>query len=199
MNKTEIINFLIEKLNYQTYLEIGIFNEENFGLINVPKKYLVNSCLDGIYNINVNYYQNSNEFFKNNNNNNKYDIILIDAFHDSQIVDTEIKESLCRLNENGCIVVHDTNPDSYDLQITPCQKLPWTGDVWRSIIKLKNQNNIQYYTVDSDFGCTIIKKHDEIKNNRKYDIEEIDWFDFQKNKKELLKIISVEEFVQKFI
>lgn len=197
MNKTEIINFLIDKLKYKTYLEINIFQEENFDLINIEKKILVNSCLDGIYGKNVNFYLNSNEFFKNNFD--CFDFILIDGFHDSDIIDVEIEECLLRLNNNGLIMLHDSNPNNYELQITPCQKLPWTGDVWRFVTKLKNKKNIQYFTIDSDCGCTIIKKSNQSENSNQQINTNIDWHYFENNKKELLNLISVDEFKNKFI
>ena len=95
MNRTEIINRLIEKNNYKNYLEIGLDNPDN------NYNHIVcddNECVDPFFeydhnngfDVNISnfediikntltYRMSSDEFFQKNHK--KYDIIFIDGLH----------------------------------------------------------------------------------------------------------------------
>jgi len=160
MNHLEIINYLISKHNYNSYLEIGIGYGDVFAQVNATQK----ECCD-ITDINIindtkiTYLMTSDEMFEKIPVDKTYDIIFIDGMHNEEYVDRDIINSLKHLNEGGCICVHDTIPSNVFMQqnfIPPNEIFNgWTGDVWKSITKLQEQN-IEFYTiVNEDTGLTV--------------------------------------------
>lgn len=158
MKRYDIINHLISKNNYKSFLEIGTQNKINYILVNIDRKI----CVDPDTNSNANYQMTSDEYF--NNNFEKFDIIFIDGLHHSDYVYRDIINSLKRLNPNGSIVVHDVIPFSYESQIIPLKKAydngttAWNGDVWKAWIKLRTErDDLSMRCVDVDHGCGIIQ------------------------------------------
>lgn len=160
-NHTNIINYFIEKYNYESYLEIGIFNGKNYEQINCKLK----ECCDitNKYYSNITYVMPSDEMFAKMPVDKKYDIIFIDGMHDEEFVDRDIVNSLKHLNKGGVILLHDVIPYLSNMQVEyECYdgKIQWTGNVWKSIVKLVNKN-IEYYTLfNRDYGLGIIKYMD---------------------------------------
>ena len=184
-NRTEIINSLIKKFNYKTYLEIGCRKNENFNKVNIEKKIGVDPERGGTIRM------TSDDFFKLNKEN--FDIVFIDGLHWSEQVYRDMVNSLVFLNTNGTIVIHDCNPLNYWSQIVPRPKRPknWNGDVWKSFLKLKSERDkLDMFVVDVDYGCGIIRNGEQ-KLIEKWNIT---YQEFEKNKKELLNLISAEEF-----
>lgn len=200
MTKNQIINLFIKKYKYKRYLEIGIFDGWNFNLINCENKDAVDPGTEGILAGCVNYPVTSDEFFSIiKNKKEKYDFIFIDGLHHTEQVDKDIENSLNHLSENGVIMLHDANPSSFELQEIPRKNNLWTGDVWKSVVKIKYNNpEINYFTVDTDFGCAILKKgYRPLKN--KVSLEKaLQWSYFEVNKGELLNLISPEVFLETF-
>ncbi len=193
--RNEIINKLIEKNNYKTYLEIGVANGQHFSSINCQNKLSVDPYSDkAIVKI------TSDDFFAKIDKTTKYDIIFIDGSHIDTQVDRDIENSLKHLGLNGTIVIHDTNPPSeFYAKNTPYYPPPihayWNGTVYKSIIKLRcTREDLSLYTVDTDWGVTILQiGSSELIKNSEYSFDY-----FEKNKKEILNLISVEEFLKNY-
>ncbi len=76
IDRTALINHLIEKKHYRDYLEIGVQNSKNnFNKVIVPHKEGVDP------NVDCTYRMTSDEFFKTIPKDKKYDIIFIDGLH----------------------------------------------------------------------------------------------------------------------
>ena len=140
----------------------------------------------------------SNTFF--NKNSIKYDIIFIDGLHLEYQVDKDIMNSLNILNKNGTIIMHDCNPptefhqrENYEVN----GKFPnWNGTVWRSFAKLRiNNKKLKMYCVDCDWGIGIIRKSSQTLFNCN---ELLTYHLLNKERKNLLNLISVNEFIEKF-
>lgn len=207
LKRYQLINLLIKENNYKNYLEIGVYDGENIKNIICDTKDSVDPYIkDDKYNdlskeqeYPVNYRITSDEFFEQvaPKLNYKYDIIFIDGLHLTEQVDKDIENSLKYLNENGTIVLHDCNP-SYELQIVPRIYEYWSGDVWKSIIKLKhNRNDLDIFVVDTDTGLGVISKKENIINKTVELEKKLEWNYFDKNKKELLNLISITDFIIK--
>jgi hypothetical protein len=200
----EIINYLIKQNNYINYLEIGVNDALCIRQINIPHKdgvdpYPGSEVGGGIF-PEVNYPIPSDDFFEFIKDHDiKYDIIFIDGLHHSDQVDKDIVNSLKHIQSNGTIVLHDCNPPKYETQLVPRQTGIWNGDVWKSLVKLRYSNsNITIDTVDTDWGVGIIQFGKQ-KLYDKVSLEQsLDYFYFDKNRDELLNIISVEEFYKKY-
>ena len=135
----------------------------------------------------------------------KYDIIFIDPHHTFAQSKKDIETAYhCLLNDNGVIVIHDCYPTNICLVDEFYTGKPWCGLTYKAFIDFKNNNNmIQTYVVDCDFGCGIILKNKQ--RNDAYTLpdglilDDVAKFDFFiKNAKSLLDLISPTDFVNIF-
>ncbi len=189
MKRTDIINLFINKYKYKSYLEIGVANpDENFVKINVDNKISVDPNVSK-----ANFVMTSDDFFKENDK--KFDIIFIDGLHESEQVYRDVNNSISILNEGGSIIMHDCNPLSEVIQLVPqIQAGEWTGDCWKAWVKIRaERKDLHMFVVDTDYGCGIIRKGSQelITINK-----ELTWELLDKNRKELLNLISVETFLK---
>jgi hypothetical protein len=193
MKRHEIINHLIKKNNYKSYLEIGLDegNHHNDEKVNCELKHSV----DPAENSRATFNMPSDLFFIGNKR--KYDIIFIDGLHHCDQVIRDIDNSLQCLNEGGTIVVHDCNPTTEEMQIVPRMQGEWTGDVWKAILYFRSDRFLKIYTIDSDYGVGVIQKATEEDTNfNAFLIGKEDPYQcFSKHKKEILNLITVEEFL----
>lgn len=195
MNRAKIIQKLIDKFNYKSYLEIGIFDAANFKRIRCHCRIGVDPSPLPSGRAHTDYVMFSDEFFKANKR--KFDIVFIDGLHHADQVYRDIKNSLEVLNDNGVIVCHDMNPTSDKIQKVPRVSEIWTGDCWKAWVILRSEEeNLDMSVVDIDWGCGIIRagKQDLLTIDK-----ELNWDNFSKNKKEWLNLISVDEFHEKFL
>ena len=197
MTRTELINSLIIKNNFKTYLEIGVNTPAQPGYnwvgIKVPIKHGVDP------NVDTTYKMTSDEFFEKYIT-QKYDIIFIDGLHIFEQVYRDIINSLNNLNDNGIIVVHDCNPITEITQRRIRASDAWHGDVWKSIVKLRIENpEIDICTVNTDEGCGIIKKGKQELLVIDKNVDVYDYKFLEENRKTALNLISVEKFKEKFL
>ena len=168
----EIINQLIKARKYKDYLEIGTDKGDTFDKIKIKNK----ECCDPVNNIKkeykfkLDYQMTSDEMFDNMSKNKKYDLIFLDGMHDERYLDRDIINSLHHLKEGGLILCHDTIPTN----IVYTRKYPmenvmsggWTGDVYKSILKLQEQNISFYTLINVIHGMTIIEYNPNYYNLR---------------------------------
>lgn len=197
MTRTELINSLITKNNFKTYLEIGVNTPSQPGYnwvgIDIPLKHGVDP------NVETTYKMTSDEFFEKHIS-QKYDIIFIDGLHIFEQVYKDITNSIENLNENGVIVVHDCNPITEITQRRERASDAWHGDVWKSIVKLRMENiGLDISTVDTDEGCGIIKKGSQVLLNVDSNTDVYNYSFLEKNRKDALNLISVLEFKEKYL
>jgi hypothetical protein len=193
-----LINKLIRKYNFKTYLEIGIDNGNNFNRINCLYKDSVDPAEKNYNHANPKYKVTSDVFFKSVANEYfKYDIIFIDGLHHYEQVNRDIENSLKHLNEGGFIVLHDCNPKKEIHQKVPRESKLWNGDVWKSVVHFRSTNN-EYgcLTIDSDQGLGIISK--KIKPYKIKFEHQLNYQSLEKNRNELLGLINVNDFKKKF-
>jgi len=186
MNRWEIINLLIKKINAQNYLEIGIFQGWNFDQIKCKNK----DGVDPDIRSNCNYHMTSDQFFEQNNK--IYDIIFIDGLHYADSVENDINNSLKCLSPTGYIVCHDMNPWNEETQMVPQSVPAWTGDCWKAWVKIRSTNpNINMFVVDTDCGCGIIHmgSQDLLEVNC-----ELTYNNLDKNRSLWLNLINIDEF-----
>lgn len=212
MTKTDIINNLIKKYGYTSYLEIGLDTGIEYSKIVCKNKESVDPYIQkdhDIYDMRFNgelpenikvlltYRMTSDEFFAQNEK--RYDIILVDGLHEQQQVARDIINSLNILTDNGTIVVHDCLPGNERMQVVPRISAGWNGDVWKGVAELMKQGLVMN-VVDTDWGVGIIRK----KDNKGIHIHlpeksELTWRDFRENRNMLMHVISEQEFVSKYM
>jgi hypothetical protein len=187
---SEIINLFIKKYNYTRYLEIGVKTGECFKNIEIEHK----DGVDPTKSIYTNYNITSDEFFENLNDNDKYDIIFIDGLHYEEQVYKDIKNSLKHLTENGVILCHDINPPFEICQRREHFCNVWNGDSWKAFVKIRSeQKDLDIYTIDTDFGIGVIKFG---KSESIFFDKIIDYNYLENNRKHILNLISVDEFLK---
>lgn len=200
ITRTNIINDIFEKYRFNSYLEIGTrVPDDNFNKINSKLKHSVDPNDNGRYF--YTYNTTSDDFFQNHIN-QKYDVIFIDGMHTEEQVYKDVKNSINNLNYNGFIVIHDCNPDnkwltrSYDEYLTDLGG--WNGTVYKAYIKLKyelQKDNWSCFVVDENYGCGIITKNSILENKLiDFDYNNFSWDDFEKNRIEVLQLISYNEY-----
>ena len=192
MRRSEIINNLIREYGYTSYLEVGTENpNNNFNLINIKHKVSVDPDPKG----EITFLGTSDDYFDSiKDTDTMYDIIFIDGLHHDDQVDKDIENSLRHLNPNGTIVCHDCLPFNEKMQRKGYVfGEEWTGDVWRSIAKLRiDRDDLEIRTIDTDFGCGIIRRGENVKYNASHD--ELTYGYYSKNRNHLMNVISVDEF-----
>ena len=187
----DLIEYLIKKNNYKNYLEIGCDKNQLFSKVNIDNKIGVDPVSGG------NVRKTSDDFFKENKSN--FDIVFIDGLHTYEQVKKDILNSVNCLLDEGIILVHDCMPDSLGKQAVPRYKMQWNGDVWKAIVDLRQQENLEIYTCEIDQGIGVIskKKNTSILKLDK-PINKLKFKDYFNNYKEYMRVISLEEFKKIF-
>ena len=195
IKRFDILNYLIDKYKLVNYLEIGVFQGENIRKVKAPYKNGVDPGVEGYVVPEVDYPMTSDEFFDliRGHEDIKYDIIFIDGLHEYSQVKKDIENSLNHLQPNGFILMHDCNPVSYDAQIPNRKTIAWNGDVWKSFVEFKQNNpNFKCCVIDTDFGVGFIKNNGLTFNSTPP--LNMDYQTFDSNRKELLNLITWDEF-----
>ena len=199
----DLINFISNEYNFSDYLEIGVNDGSCIRRIQIKNK----DGVDPSPNSEIGFgesvpeikYQFTSDYFFENCAYKKYDVIFIDGLHHSDQVDKDIENSLKYLNDDGFIFLHDCNPPEYETQLVPRQSGIWNGDVWKSIVKIRcERSDLNVCVVDTDWGIGVIRKGSQDTYNKTNLHECLQWNYFDLNRDELLNIISVDEFYNRF-
>ena len=185
----DIINKIIIKRNYTSYLEIGCFKDETFNQINIKKKIGVDPVSGG------NLRMTSDQFFRENKE--KFDLIFIDGLHVYEQVIKDIFNSIKVLKENGIILVHDCLPRKLWYQTPMRMSDTWNGDVWKAIVECRTLENIDTYTCLADEGIGVIKvqKNNNLLNLNLSNFKNLKYKEYYTNRESLMNIISVEKLI----
>tara|TARA_A100001234_G_C12614908_1_gene381182 strand:+ start:52 stop:729 length:678 start_codon:yes stop_codon:yes gene_type:complete len=187
----DLINYLIEKYHYEDYLEIGCDKNQLFSRVNIKNKIGVDPHSGG------NIRKTSDEFFLTNDK--AFDLVFIDGLHNYQQVKKDIINSLNCLKNNGVVLIHDCLPDSMSKQAVPRYRMQWNGDVWKAIVDSRRNPDLETFTCEIDQGIGIIKKN---KNSSLLKLinetNKLKFEDYYNSHKEYMRIISLEEFKNKF-
>ena len=205
-NRIEIINFLIDKFGYRSYLEIGLRHPwDCFDHIRCEKKDSVDPGYEAQDNF-ASYKYTSDSFFSLLENGSldksidyKWDLIFIDGLHKAEQVERDIINGLLHLSENGTIVLHDCNPPTeYHARADYSDGNTiaggcWNGTVWKAIYKLRCTNpKIDMCVIDTDWGCGVIRRGKQILHP--FDNPYFEYDKFNTNKRNHLNLISPSEF-----
>ena len=187
----DMIKFLQTKRNIKNYLEIGCDQDQLFSKINIKNKVGVDPVSGG------NVRKLSDDFFTTNKV--KFDLVFIDGLHEYKQVKQDITNSLKFLNPDGIILVHDCLPSSISKQAVPRYRMSWNGDVWKAIVDLRQNEDLEIFTCEMDQGIGIIKKE---KNTSileiKKPVRNLKFRDYYANYKKFLRVISVKELKEKY-
>lgn len=191
--RVSLCNHLIETYGLKRYLEIGVRNPESMNdKILAPHR----SSVDPNPEAKPEFVLTSDDYFATHDH--KYDIIFIDGLHTGDQVQRDIEHSLAALNPGGMILLHDMNPptafharEDYEVNGEFPQ---WNGTSWEGYAWFrKNRPDLEMYVVDVDWGVGFIRP-----GQQKVWDGPIDGYKaLEANRKELLNLISVKEFIRR--
>lgn len=189
MTRTEIINLLIRKFRFDSYLEIGTQNCTNYNQIICKDKIGVDPeplrIFKGVVKM------TSDQFFKQNKM--IFSIIFIDGLHHADQVYRDIINSLGCLGKGGIIICHDMNPSNEEMQEVPRKVKIWTGDCWKAWVRLSIKN-ADKFVIDTDCGIGIIRPKGKVIIDYDKSFQKLSYKDLEENRKSLLNLIIVQEF-----
>ena len=94
----------------------------------------------------------------------RYDIILVDPYHDYERSYRDIELAFRLLSAGGIMVIHDCLPPSGGNLISPTY-VPgdWCGVTFIAYIDFLMKENADFVTIDCDYGCGIVRHQTERK------------------------------------
>lgn len=158
----------------------------------------------------------------------RFDIILVDPFHEYETSYRDLRIAFDLIDEGGVLVVHDCLPPNAALATPEFVGGDWCGVTYKAYLDFVcARRDLQYRTVDTDYGCGIIRKLDarsrwakslrmlsallldsssQWAERRRHSLLWRQWHEFgndfdrtfcffDKHKKELLNLISPDEFL----
>ena len=185
-----LINKIIQKKGFTSYLEIGCYQDETFSKVKIEKKVGVDPISGGTLR------QTSDAFFSTNRD--FFDLIFIDGHHVYDQVIKDINNSLGCLNKDGTILVHDCLPASFFQQAVPRSQHIWTGDVWKAIAMIGTNPDLYTHICCIDYGVGIIlrKPNENILNISMEKIKKMTYKDFFYNYKKMFNLITFDQVDQ---
>lgn len=189
MKHVQLLNNLISRYHYKSYLEIGCENDVCFNQIKIEKKFGCDPASGGTHRM------TSDEFFEKNNM--TFDLIFVDGLHWSEQVIRDISNGLKFLNKNGMIVLHDCNPPNERIGNYPIKSTPWTGDCWKAIVHCRQMPYLDCVVGNFDWGCGIIreKKNTDLLVMDKW-YSKLTYEEMNKNRIKWLRLKSYSEVIQ---
>jgi len=189
MKRWDIINYLIEKYELKSYLEIGVFKGECFNKVVCDMKISVDPVYESTHRL------TSDAFFIINTHD--WDLIFIDGLHTAEQTYTDMVNAHNTLTTGGFIVVHDCNPET-EWHARPVEEYKqgeeWNGTTYRGFIRFRTAYpNLTCRTVDTDYGVGIV-------TDRKLEKETFNTYyqHFNKHRVSMLGLISEEKFKHYF-
>ena len=208
--KTDIVNYLGRRFNFTSFLEIST-SRTGFGYDRVNSDifktkeilfYTVNNYHSIRSDVNKKLlpYQKSIDVFRGT----KFDVIFVDPWHTVEHSIIDIYTAISLVKDNGFIVIHDCNPPIKEYT-GPYHDGGWCGQTYEAFIRFRLENpNISCCVVDIDMGCAVIRKNKV--TEKAYSLENnltltdvVNWNYFSNHRKQLLNLLSVREFIEKYL
>jgi hypothetical protein len=96
----------------------------------------------------------------------RFDVVFVDGLHTYAQAYADVRNALGVLSERGVVVVHDCNPSSAaaaaptlaEAERTPGFAGDWNGDVYKAIVRLRTDPELQVCVLDCDQGVGIVRR-----------------------------------------
>lgn len=151
LQRYDLLNYLIKKYKYETYLEIGTQHSTNGSKVECKSKSGIDpkpiKRADNDFN---SFYNMTSDKYFAKHKDIKYDIIFIDGLHTHAQSLDDFNNSVQMLNPKGCIVLHDCLPDNKEY----CS-INWCGTVYQTLHSIV-EANYNTFVFDFDHGCTVV-------------------------------------------
>jgi hypothetical protein len=223
-NKAHIINHLATTRGYRNYLELctptsgGRYAEIEFSefencirlMYNCPDSHVPLDCLP------IDYRTTSLDIRKclssMRADGHLIDIALIDSFHDYDHSLRDLVEVFGLISDGGTLIVHDCLPPKPEIAQPQFTAGEWCGVTYQAFIDfVSHKHDLEFYTVNTDYGCGVIHKQTTPTNakiNKKREDSLAKWQKkgddswatfalFESHKQTLMNVISVKEFLER--
>jgi hypothetical protein len=181
LDRIKLIGRLVQKFNYQRYLEIGCRDDACFARVAAGYRVGVDPISGGTLRM------TSDEYFASAQD--RFDLIFVDGLHEAQQVFRDVTNALKLLMPGGTIVMHDCAPAFEICQIVPMRSHVWNGDVWKGFVHLREDEQLDAVTVNCDHGCGVVRRRPNsapIRLPKPY--LELNWYDLQDHRAEWLRV-----------
>ena len=92
----------------------------------------------------------------------RYDVILVDPWHEYETSHRSLTVALDLLDDLGTIVVHDCLPPTERCASPKYVSGDWSGVTYKAYLDVVlARSDLVYFTVDTDYGCGVIRKADD--------------------------------------
>ena len=166
----EVLNKLIKDNEYESYLEFGE-NDETFQQIELKKR---------------EFTEHSDLYHSKN----KFDMIFIDGVHTAEVSMKDFRIAIELLNKGGMIVFHDTNPPDSSFATKHYSKGGWCGEVWKTIIQIRQHKKYDVVTYDVDMGYSVVTVEENKDLLEKFEVGIMIYDDMGNNKKRYLNLLA---------
>jgi hypothetical protein len=158
MRREDVIQYLIDKNKFRSYLEIGVAQCNTFNQIRCEHKVGVDPAVETQTVVGGWISNSTSDAFFEDVNEDKFDVVYIDGLHLYEQVIKDIVNSLNCMNTGGYIVIHDCKPWNNTWERKPASSgAAWNGDVFRSIIWFREIHpEYPCFVLDCDWGLGII-------------------------------------------
>jgi len=186
--RLDVINYLIGLKGYHSYLEIGCDTDQTFKRVKASNKVGIDPVSGGTLRM------SSDAFFAVNQQ--KFDLIFIDGLHLHEQVLRDVSNSLRSLRTGGCLVIHDCLPLRKEQQLEkPVRRVGgWTGDVWKAIVRLRTDPNLDIAVLNANWGVGVVFTRPNTDLIRLPD--QLDWNSFQLSKNQWLRVMENDDFLR---
>ncbi len=208
VNRTTVVQSLLNTSREKQYLEIGVFVGQNFLQIQADRKIAV----DPVRRIkhtdkfpdHVKFYElPSDEFYETEKQEpllqKKADVVFVDGLHTYEQSLRDVLNTLNHLKDDGIIIMHDCFPRCFAAAhpiMEEAQKMDgfkgfWNGDVFKAILWMRaNRADLEVFVLDTDHGLGMVTKRGAQSTLTLTDEEilAMDFHAFDKNHTELLNL-----------
>lgn len=182
MKASTFLNALVNCLGYKSYLEIGSGDCATLDAIKVPRKVGVDLSHG------AGGRDTSDGYFRCNTE--KFDLIFIDGLHHSEQVLEDAHNAIKHLSTGGAVVVHDCLPQLESHQFRTSPVGDWTGDVWKAMVALRTDPNVDAATFNSEWGYGVIVPRPNSSLLCRTVTDDLSWEHFQRDKHRLLRTMD---------
>jgi len=148
-NRISIVVSMVSKFSRPIkYLEIGCFKNDLFDSVPCLYKVGVDPALGG------NVRMTSDEFFADNTT--VFDLVFIDGLHHYDQCWRDLENSLACLAPDGFVLIHDVLPRNSEEQTVPRVSSHWTGDCWKVLFDVLENEYLDLTVVSVDHGIAIV-------------------------------------------